>query len=432
MRSRFFLALLLGSLARAAFAVTCGGFSIVPADHVIVQYTAPLPTGATLTPPVVSVLGTDINVSRNVSGGSAINVACVDDRVDLGYLGAGRFNLTWNDNLALTTARSTFTFSVGAPATGYTGDIIDVLPPVLPDRPVRLEVDSCVLNPAVAYLSGHDIHVSLYHGQPTTCKVSVLDLGILPEGTYDVVFFEPSVLFRFVVQQPPPSSACTGRSTITPLPGGTARLHFEDSYRGYTPTFGPPTVTEIAEYPSAWPGMVTVIQTVADSADSWTPGAPPSSSICHAEELDLGPVTNGYHEVSWWYRVNVGGYGSYTNAAPFSFYWQEGAAQCTSAPALMAPSAIEGARFDVEIDFLDMQWQARAATAHVEGHTITLDIATYFEGPSDSLPSCHTFRATLGPLPAGEYTVVWRFGGQPVLTTPLTVVKPARERAARH
>ncbi|HEY2325798.1 MAG TPA: hypothetical protein VGJ82_23275, partial [Thermoanaerobaculia bacterium] len=68
MRSRFLVALLLSSVTRAAFALTCGGFSIVPADHVIVKYSAALPAGATLTPPVVSVLGTAINVSRNVSG----------------------------------------------------------------------------------------------------------------------------------------------------------------------------------------------------------------------------------------------------------------------------------------------------------------------------------------------------------------------------
>ncbi|HEV8431887.1 MAG TPA: hypothetical protein VGR95_00640 [Thermoanaerobaculia bacterium] len=33
--------------ARAAFAVTCGGFSIVTADHIVVKYSAPVATGAT-------------------------------------------------------------------------------------------------------------------------------------------------------------------------------------------------------------------------------------------------------------------------------------------------------------------------------------------------------------------------------------------------
>jgi hypothetical protein len=63
-----------------------------------------------------------------------------------------------------------------------------------------------------------------------------------------------------------------------------------------------------------------------------------------------------------------------------------------------------------------------------------VEVSTFFEGPSDSLPSCHTFQATVAPLPAGEYTVVWRFlGGQPVFTTPLTVVSSTqRRRAARH
>src|SRR5690242_6203141 len=145
---RFLLpSLLLLGATRAAFAVTCGGFSIVTADHIVVKYSAPVATGATRSTPLVSTSGTEITVTRTLSGGSATDVTCVDDTIDLGYLGAGRFNVTWNDNVNLTTRRSTFTFFVGAPATGYTGDFVDVLPPALPDLPVRLEVDSCFTNP---------------------------------------------------------------------------------------------------------------------------------------------------------------------------------------------------------------------------------------------------------------------------------------------
>lgn len=68
-------------------------------------------------------------------------MACVDDRVDLGILGAGRFNLTWSDNAGFTSQRSTFTFLVGTAAAG-TGDETSALLPLLPNQPVRLEVNA--------------------------------------------------------------------------------------------------------------------------------------------------------------------------------------------------------------------------------------------------------------------------------------------------
>jgi hypothetical protein len=105
MKRLLLLSLLLGA-TRAAFAVTCGGFSIVTADHIVVKYSAPVATGATRSTPVVSMSGTEITVTRTLSGGSATDVSCADDTIDLGYLGAGRFNVTWNDNVNLTTRRS--------------------------------------------------------------------------------------------------------------------------------------------------------------------------------------------------------------------------------------------------------------------------------------------------------------------------------------
>lgn len=102
---RSVLMLVLLCATRTALGVTCDGFSIVPADHVIVKYSAALPKGATVSPPIASFSGTNVAVSRNISGASATDVACVDDRVDLGILGAGRFNLTWSDNAGFTSVR---------------------------------------------------------------------------------------------------------------------------------------------------------------------------------------------------------------------------------------------------------------------------------------------------------------------------------------
>jgi hypothetical protein len=101
---------------------------------------------------------------------------------------------------------------------------------------------------------------------------------------------------------------------------------------------------------------------------------------------------------------------------------------------LLTPSAVEGAPVKLAVNFLYLYlgWQWTTAV-HVEGHTITVDIGTFFEGPSDSLPSCQTYQANVAPLPAGEYTVVWRFDrDRQIITTPLTIVKPTRQRAAHH
>src|SRR5438045_6194330 len=130
---RFFL---VGSLllvaTRTALAVTCGGFSIVPADHVLVKYSAPLAVGTTQSRLGIAISGSYVSVTRSLSGGSATDQTCVEALADLGYLGAGRFHLTWTDNVNFTSQRSSFTFLVGAPATG-TVDTTPVLPPALPE-----------------------------------------------------------------------------------------------------------------------------------------------------------------------------------------------------------------------------------------------------------------------------------------------------------
>jgi hypothetical protein len=426
--------------AHTASAVTCGGFSIVPADHVLVKYSAPVGAGATRSTPVVSLFGTAISVARTLSGGSITDVTCVDDTVDLGSLGEGRFNLTWSDNVNFTSLRSNFTFYVGAPGTGNGGRLIDVLPPTLPDQPVRLAELTCSRNPAIAYVTGNDIHVSTY-GSGMPCALSVVNLGILAPGPYNVDWSRSSGAvhsFRFVVQQPAPTSACSGVFSVTRTAGGTARLHFEDPYRGYTPTFSPPAVTGVYDTdPLDWPFSMTIVQPVADTADSQASGAPPSSTICHAEELDLGPLADGYYMFSWRDKISVNGVDSgFGFPSPLSsFYWRNGRVQCTSLPQLQTPSpALEGAPFDVAMNILKMEWQWGEKVT-VNGQNITVDIPLYFEGSGDSLPGCQTFKATVNPLPAGKYTLVWRFytgNYQTVSTSQLTVAKPTRQRAARH
>ena len=441
MKRSLFLLLLCISASRTALAVTCGGFSIVPAGHVVVKYSSPIAAGASRSTPLVSMSGNAITVTRTLSGGSATDVSCVDDTVDLGTLAAGRFDLTWNDNVNLTTNRSTFTLFAGAPVAGDVSDI-SVLPPTLPGHPVRLAVKNCSEIPAVAYRSGKDIRVSQYaYGLP--CKLSVIDVGVLPEATYDVTATFASTegvnyttSFAFIVQQPAPPSACRGTFSVTRSPSGTARLHFENTYQGYTPVFGEPAVTELADFPRAWPPSVTVVQPITDSADSAASGAPPASTVCQAEELDLGPLPDGTYDFRWYNQLSVNGADlGLRPVPPYGFLLQNGRVQCTSVPELQMPSpALEGVPFFVGMNLLAGAWQVGSKVT-VSGHTITVDLSTFYEGPGDKLTTCQTYGAAIGALPAGDYTVVWRDVGHALWTMAtghLTVARPTRQRAARH
>jgi len=409
-----------------------------------VKYSAPLAKGATASSPIASISGTNVTVSRNVSGGSGTDVACVDDRVDLGYLGAGRFDLTWIDNAGFTSQRSAFTFLVGAAAFG-TVDKTSVLLPVLPDQPVQLEVNACSQRPAVAYRSGNDILISQYGGG-STCKLYLLDFGLLPEGVYDVtttrldVTHEPSsTSFRFIVQQPAPTSACTGTFSVTRTERGSAQLHYEDSYPGFSPAFGLPAVTEISRYiasdsPFGWP-VTTVVQPVADIADSTKllPASVPA--ICHAEDLDIGNPEEGYNALQWYDWVSVNGVkaGFITTPVPVGFWWHNGAMQCSSFPRVISPSvAIEGAPVHLALSVTVNDTPFVHTT--VDGRTITIDRVPYpFEHavPGDP-PPCGTYDAIVNGLPAGDYTVLWRGFTQKVITSHFTVAKPTRQRATHH
>ena len=443
MRAPLFFAVVLACAARAALAVTCGGFSIVPADHVIVKYSAALPTGATLTTQPVSLLGTEINVSRNVSGGSAVDVACVEDRVDFGSLGAGRFHLTWTDNVGFTSQRSSFTFFVGAAASGTVEDT-SVLLPLLPDQPLRLEVNACSQRPAVAYQSGTDIAISQY-GSGSGCKLYLLDLGLLPAGVYNVkttrldATTEPSsTSFRFIVQQPAATSACNGTFSIMRTTRGTARLHYEDQYAGYAPVFGLPAVTEFAIVDGD--PRTTIVQPVADTGNTTRliPGSLPAT--CHAEELDIPIPREGYNELQWWDQVSVNGaVAGYplTTGQPVLFYWSGTGVVCSSFPRPISPStAIEGEPVHVALSVMGDYGTPQKPV--VDGQNVTINLVpTPYEGPVSPSGGCGTYDVIVGTLPAGHYSVIWSFvsGGivlHPAVTSSFTVVKPPRQRGARH
>jgi hypothetical protein len=446
-RSAAVLAVFVICAVRSASAATCAGFSIVPGDHVMVRFSTSLPSGATVSSPVVSISGLDVAVTRNVSGGSAITAACVDDLVDLGYLGAGRFNLAWTDNINFTSQRSAFTFFVGTPAAG-TVDETSVLLPVLPTQPLRLEVNACSQRPAVAYRSGNDILISQY-GSGTTCKIYVLDFGVLPEGTYnvrttrlDATSGPSSTSFSFIVQQPGPESGCSDRSSITPTERGTARLNYEVPYRGFRPTFGPPAVTEIGTYidpdsKAAWP-LTTILGPVSDTADS-TKLVSGFSNYCRGENLDIGIPVNGYNEIRWYDQVSVNGVvvGFKSTGTSVGFQWAGGAVQCSSFPRAIIPSpALEGPPIDLGLSTLGGFNAVPAITVYGRNYFIELVLVPQ-EGPIPTgPPRCRTYSVNLGPLSAGLYSISWGYMGggswHPISNSLFTVIKPPRQRAARH
>jgi len=310
-------------------------------------------------------------------------------------------------------------------------------------------VNACSQRPAVAYLSGNDIFISQY-GTGSPCKLYVLDFGALPAAVYNVTtthldstFAIPaSSTFRFVVQEPVPASACNGTLTVTRTERGTARLHYEDSYPGYSPTFGPPTVTEISRYvdgtyPSTnWP-LITIVQPIADTADSSKAAVGSVPAICHAEDLDIGTPEDGYNEIRWYDQVTVNGTNAGFRSAPetVAFRWVNGMVQCSTVPRTSAPSpAFEGDPIDLAVTVLGGFPAVVKST--VSGNTVTLDVVGVgWEGPIPPYPYdwCEPYTTRLSPLPAGEYQLVWRMGFPlRVLTSKLTVVKPTRQRAARH
>jgi hypothetical protein len=281
----------------------------------------------------------------------------------------------------------------------------------------------------------------------------VLDFGPLPAATYNVtttrveaMFGLPaSSSFRFVVQQPAATSPCSGESSVTRTEQGTVRLHYEHSTMGYSPTFGFPTVTDISEYVDPnypghdWP-IITVIQPVADTADSSKAGAAGATPICHGEDLDLGTPAEGFNEIRWYDQVSVFGFNSGFRYTDFiAFRWLNGSVLCSTFPRAIMPSPAYEGTIKLGVTFIG--GFAFAVTSRVTGQTITLDLLPLsWEGPLPPSPPdwCSTYETQLTTLSAGEYTLIWRVltpAGVPdhtLTTAHLTVLKPTRQRGAHH
>lgn len=431
--------------SRAALAATCGGFSVVPADHVVIKYSAPVATGATHSTPVVSVNGSNVTVTRNVSGGSSIDAACVDDSIDLGVLPAGRYSVNWSDTVGFTPSQTQFTFVVAEARSGSVPNTT-LIPPALPDKPVRLELVGCSATPAVAAVVGHQINVVQYGSSSSACRLWVLELGPLPVGRYDVSTTrvpasQTDPAFGFIVQQPSPSSACGGGFSVNQT-AATSHLRYEDSYAGYDPQFGPPTASEIITSDSNAGYAITVTQPVADVADSRVTTAAPPQTVCHAEELDLGALPDGYYTLNWYDAVTVfGADAGYRHSPATAFRLSHGALKCTSDSLLQVPSEVPAnLGFDIARTKLDVNAIPRAIFVAVYFGLIRVTESLYHEGSIPlGLPQCYKVKTSVAGLPPGEYTVYWTVNdGHDLYGPPLeamyahVTVSGDRRRAARH
>ena len=236
------------------------------------------------------------------------------------------------------------------------------------------------------------------------------------------------------------TSACTGTFSVTRTERGTARVHYEDSYTGNTPVFGVPAVTDISrgttwDSPnSSWP-VFRIVQPVVDTG-KLVPGS--GSVICHAEELDIGTPEEGYNELQWVDQVFVNGAsaGFVTTVNPVGFWWHDGSMQCSTLLRAISPSVvIEGQ--PVHLALIAARADEAEVKTTVDGRTITLDRVPHpTPGPYVPFPfRCNAYDAIVKGLPANDYTVIWRGFSQgisEVITSSFTVVKPTRQRGARH
>lgn len=242
------------------------------------------------------------------------------------------------------------------------------------------------------------------------------------------------------------ADTCRGSASVTRTQSGTARLHFEDTYSGYDPVFGAPAITQTGStqlccfYPVP---QFTITQPVTDTVNSAQAGAPDATPICHAEEIDLGPLADGVYAIAWFDHVSVYGMDAgmrASNPGSFGFRWSNGAMQCSTESQIGAfPAPVKGVAFDLTRTLMSRDYSL-AKTVSVAGNTINVDEVHYYEGPPPvSPPPCTTYTIPMAPLPAGEYTVIWRMhfismsmAPDEVLTTKINVGDTSRRRSTRH
>jgi|GEM_PF-6620465 len=327
----------------------------------------------------------------------------------------------------------------------------DVLAPTVPDQPVRLLVNFCagngVVSPPVATVWGMEIQVtqSVTDGGSTqACALHLIDLGKLPYGTYHVTttrsFSKAGVApttyeFRFIVQDGTPAAPCDGIQSVTTAPDGGALVRYETQYYGYAPAFGVPSV----RFDSCCSNFqsIVVTQPATDLAGM------PRTLLCHAEEVNLGRLEDGAYSLAFGYLPSIPMPGPVVSPLTLhEFQWEAGAARCSNIPSYTTRgSLLSTDPFDLVRTQMDNSILVGPSSVDIRGSVITVDETTYVDDlPYYGLPLCTSHTLSVGPIPAGTYSVNWTThvlpGGtnetgsfQVTISNPPSVI---RRRAARH
>jgi len=333
-------------------------------------------------------------------------------------------------------------------------NLMAVVPPLVPGSPVRFVVNYSVVGgwtiaPPVGEVHGNEIAIAqtVTKGGPDESALYLLDFGPLPAGTYhatiaqsvhvDAGVFTNAGDDTFIVQSPPPSSACSSAPqvnhptiAVTRTATGTAHLHYEEVRGGYSPVWGPPSVVGLSS------GGIGIEQLLTDTFDYTRLGAPPLRLLCHAEDLDLGVLPAGTYGVGWTTVATLGGSGHYQLVQGGTFVWSGSEMLCSSTPVLSVSQGVT-----LSLKRVTGAPTIGPATATVDGNVITVTdfIDTEVPPPPGYVPpppSCMTTSVNVGPLPPNDYTVNWYvqdFGPPKMLLgTYRFVLPPTRVRAVRH
>ena len=318
------------------------------------------------------------------------------------------------------------------------------LPPLLPGTPVRILLDyPNDGDPPVATLNGDTVEVTETISLDPPLKPAalyVIDIGPQPAGTYhlqvDRVYLQNGVVYpswysrTFLVQPTPPSAPCSTMPPprvplvkVTPTYGGTVHLHFEETRTGHAPVWGVPAVVDIRT------DTIDVRQDLADQSDAMA-----TVPTCHSEDIDLGPLAPGFHQVSWGVPTKSGSF-IYVMPTTIAFDWNGVETTCSTTPELtVSPGLTLSMRRMTSSD------RHGPSTLAIEGNVITVvdvvqTISTPTIPPFYRPPTCMQSTVTVGALPPGTYVVKWQAAElsppYPVATFQLIVPAP-RSRAARH
>ncbi len=274
------------------------------------------------------------------------------------------------------------------------------------------------------------------------CNAQTVSLGALPPGTYQVrwSYAIPPALpngspqlvetypFTFTVAasctMPPPVFFL--RMTLRPGSAGARRLHYENSFLGYTPQFGTPAV-------SVFEHSINIVQPVMDVAPS---GSASENIVCNAEDVDLPPLAPGIYGVQVMHVFpNSEARGALVTGIGGFIIGPNGDVQCTTTRSFsLLPPAVPGSPITLKSTIMTTGFYSGTDLLFRNGFTFYVLDRIAQEYPTTYVPYCLISAIDLGKMPAGAYAVQWGtndFGASrpgELGTFSFNVAMPARHR----